>query len=498
MSDFYNACLSGDIYLVKHYLDEGVDLNVPLDSTGLTVLMLASSLGNVNIVNLLLLGGNACIDQVDCTGRSAFLYAIDHGQKSICNILIHEDCNYDIKDHDGKNGVLIASTRGHLEIVIFLVENYGVSILYETDNNGNSAFLLAAANGKNAVMEYILDKYNKVWGTFLTTITGGKSIYKNMNDMNAFCLAAIGGHENTIRLLINNRIYEINDKSAVGNTALLYACEGGHYIIAKLLLDNGSKTNAKNENKMNAFHLSVKSGSLETLKLLYNLGISAVERDNNGRNAVMYSCIYGHIPIIQFLLENLNFDYNEKDNNGMSCLMLCAKYAPPTCLQVAQLLLEKGIFINSKSYTGETALTFACEVGNEKLVDLLLAHSADLNVKTKDGYTPFMKASMHGHIHICLRLIRKGADITAINTFGETSLDIFGISNHEHLTGSMLQLYIDMIKAAWKKERIWLRRKHFVKCLMENQFLGPMTSSQSRQHQVFSNFELVRYITAYI
>ena len=484
--------------LMKHYLDEGVDLSLAFDHTGLTALMLVASLGHTNIVNLLLLGGSIDVDQVDSIGRSAFLYAIDHGQKSICNILLHEGCDHEIKDYDGKNGILLASERGHLDIISLLVENYGMSIFYGTDNKGNSAYLLAAASGKNAVMEYILDKYSKVWGSFLTTITGGKSIYKNMNGMNGFCMAAIGGHLDTIRLLINMRINEINDKSAIGNTALLYACEHGHDAVAKLLLDNGSKMSAKNNKNENAFHLSIKSGSMETLKLLYTLGINTAERDINGWNAFMYSCIYGHTSIMKFLLGNLNFDFNEKDNHGMSCLMLCAKHAPPTYFQVAQLLIEMGIYVNSKSYYGETALTFACELGDEKLVDLLLSHSADLNVKTKDGYTPFMKASMHGHINICLNLIRKGADITTINTFGETSLDIFGISNHAHLTGRLLQLYIDRIKLAWKKERVWSRRKHFMTCLVENQFLGPVTSSRSSQHHVLSNFELVRYITAYI
>ena len=55
-------------------------------------------------------------------------------------------------------------------------------------------------------------------------------------------------------------------------------------------------------------------------------------------------------------------------------------------------------FTNTSSDTTyDSALTWACTLGNEEIVKLLLDYSADVEHHTKDGCTALMFASLTGH-----------------------------------------------------------------------------------------------------
>lgn len=57
---------------------------------------------------------------------------------------------------------------------------------------------------------------------------------------------------------------------------------------------------------------------------------------------------------------------------------------------MAQALIEKGAQINAKESDGAIALIMlAAGKGNTEIVKLLLANGADVNAKTKDGYSVY-------------------------------------------------------------------------------------------------------------
>jgi len=73
-----------------------------------------------------------------------------------------------------------------------------------------------------------------------------------------------------------------------------------------------------------------------------------------------------------------------------------------------------------------TPLHFAAENGHKKVVELLIAKGADVNVKVKDETyieTPLHSAASRGHKEIVELLIVEGADVNAKNCAGGTPLD---------------------------------------------------------------------------
>ena len=61
-----------------------------------------------------------------------------------------------MKTTDGLNPLLIASLKGHSEIVSILLEN-NAKIDYQTDD-GTSALMIAAANGHTQIVRLLLEK----------------------------------------------------------------------------------------------------------------------------------------------------------------------------------------------------------------------------------------------------------------------------------------------------------------------------------------------------
>lgn len=57
-------------------------------------------------------------------------------------------------------------------------------------------------------------------------------------------------------------------------------------------------------------------------------------------------------------------------------------------VSAVETLLSKGENINAANEQGNTALHYAVATGNVRMVELLLAHDADMNIKNNKGWTP--------------------------------------------------------------------------------------------------------------
>ena len=74
------------------------------------------------------------------------------------------------------------------------------------------------------------------------------------------------------------------------------------------------------------------------------------------------------------------------------------------------LLLQRGANPNAKAEGGMTALMFAAERGDLRLVKLLVLNGADLELTYLEGTTPLLIAVLNDHFEIARFLLEKGAD----------------------------------------------------------------------------------------
>ena len=93
---------------------------------------------------------------------------------------------------------------------------------------------------------------------------------------------------------------------------------------------------------------------------------------------------------------------------------------------------------------GFTPLHKASNFNNVQVLELLLQHGAEINMKTKKFWTPLHLASENGFIEIARILLRNGADINAKTNFGSTPLAYAAEYNHLEIAKILIQYKADL------------------------------------------------------
>jgi ankyrin repeat protein len=113
----------------------------------------------------------------------------------------------------------------------------------------------------------------------------------------------------------------------------------------------------------------------------------------------------GNVSAIELLLDK-GVDVNTIDRDGNTALILAARYNQRACIQK---LLEKGSNVDTKNTIGWTALMIASQNGYKTVAELLIKNDADVNAKANDGNTAFTFASYKDYNEIVDILKKSGA-----------------------------------------------------------------------------------------
>ena len=103
------------------------------------------------------------------------------------------------------------------------------------------------------------------------------------------------------------------------------------------------------------------------------------------------------------------------DTGGEECDFPLAWACEKNNLEIVELLLAHGADVTT-TFQGNCAqktyacLHFAARNNNPALVDLLLAHGAPVNQQTSRGVTPLFTACEQGHTEVARKLLDAGAD----------------------------------------------------------------------------------------
>jgi hypothetical protein len=149
-----------------------------------------------------------------------------------------------------------------------------------------------------------------------------------------------------------------------------------------------------------ALIFAANNGHLDLVKKLVDLKANIEDRANNWRTPLLCACLWGHLPVVEYLV-----------NNG----------------QFPKVILQSEFY--SRCFPG-----------------------ANVTVFDADGMTAIMSATVNGHNEIVKYMLKKGADPIAKNFNNGTALSIAKIkNNHEVVT--LLEPYF---KAAYVEESPFL------------------------------------------
>jgi ankyrin repeat protein len=103
---------------------------------------------------------------------------------------------------------------------------------------------------------------------------------------------------------------------------------------------------------------------------------------------------------------------------------------------VAEYLLKAGAAPNSPARNAlkATPIHSAAAGRHERIVNLLLQHGADPNLREQGGFTPLHAAAQNGDVEIIRALLMGGADLTIKSSEGKTAMDVAMEAGHEKAT----------------------------------------------------------------
>ena len=113
------------------------------------------------------------------------------------------------------------------------------------------------------------------------------------------------------------------------------------------------------------------------------------------------------------------------------------------------LLLREGAGVDRRSYSGMTALMYACKFGFYEVAELFLEHNCDVNIRDNGGRTALMLAVNEGYTDTAELLILKSKDINLDirNRYGWSSLmlaiDVGNLEIAELLIDNGANIYVE-------------------------------------------------------
>lgn len=254
------------------------------------------------------------------------------------------------------------------------------------------------------------------------------------------------GNKEMVKFLLDSGA-DVNSVDAVGMNSLFYASYNGDYEMVKILIDAGIDLKHLDDNGDSALRYSINGKNFEIMKLLIEKGSDIYLI--NYENQSMWSFVFsegGNLEMLQYLVEVVGLDLEKRENsaNEATPLHLASIGNKP---EVVEYLLNKGAEVNSKSCKSEevTPLFYAAHSGNLNIVKLLIGAGATQHfnhLKTKQS--PFDIAIQQKHLDVAKYLLEKGAEANNVTEEGYYPLTYLILFNKE--TPESLELFKDLLE----------------------------------------------------
>ncbi|KAM9284605.1 ankyrin repeat and SOCS box protein 18 [Cariama cristata] len=226
------------------------------------------------------------------------------------------------------------------------------------------------------------------------------------------CLAARRGHVACLRHLLRRRADP--DLAPGGRGPLHEACLGGHADCVELLLEHKADPNLRSEEGLAPLHLCTTRDSLGSAKLLLRHGATVnLPSEDGGETALHVAarhCLCDHARL--YLRHGARVDARSaRDETALGILCGQAPGTGEDCLQLCRLLVAHGADIDARDETRRSPLHKACGAANAGLAGFLLRRGADVNAIDYDGVSPLgcalQNAAFKRHLqpHLAVQLL---------------------------------------------------------------------------------------------
>ena len=235
--DLYKAVNNSEIETLKLLLeDQKFDVNIPYSRFGDTLISLAASKGNAQMIQLLLDHG-ADINKKGCSGLTPLHRAITYGKnREAIDLLIKQGADIHARDNRHETALRKAVRQGDDQTIEQLLKNQ--ADIYDTSEiQGNNSLHIAAEYyqaSKDSMI--ILLKQNKL----------NINATNNYKETALHCASRSDKTVEKVDVLLNYGA-DINAKNISGKTPLHLAIDGKRLEVIKKLLERGAAINIKDK-----------------------------------------------------------------------------------------------------------------------------------------------------------------------------------------------------------------------------------------------------------
>lgn len=315
-------------------------------------------------------GGHSWDEKDHSSGDSILMVAASMGNLNVMQYLINSGANIQFTGLDGGTALTRAASNGRYDAVKLLMDSGYEFLPYNEESAFENELHGAAENGDTEMMKLLF-----AYGFQLKK----KSLHFALDGV---CKS--GNHE-AIDLLVNEaQKQELKADFDYGN-GLIDAIDRNDLETVEYLL----KTYGVNINKLDGWGLNaaVKENNIEMVRYLLNHG-AKVNPDVQGEETPLYCAVNcSGIEMVELLVE-AGADIEQPVWNEETVVMSAAA----TSSRILKYLVEKGADINKQSTEGVTCLYYAVIGGKRENVEFLLSQGVDTSPVIKDGKTAYQIA----------------------------------------------------------------------------------------------------------
>ena len=393
ITQLYKACQFGNIKIVRQLLNlngredmKSNNSNQQINSKEIQenkLLQIASKNGNVEVVKELL-KYELDIDDKNNDEKTALHLAAENGHASVVTELLAHGADVNLydgcknPDQCGKfckneNALLMASKKGHTEVVKAILKSNSVNV-DARDNNGLVGLGLTSLH--NAVFHGNVEMVTELLAYGANgNLIFDYGIFNTTDSKTALHIAACNGYSDIVKELLKYNI-DVDVRDRTGRTALHLASGRGYTSIVAQLLTYGANFKIFTEGQYihKALHIAAHEG-------------------------------YRHCEVVKEILK-YDKDIDSKDGDGNTPLHIASEFG---YAKIAKVLLEHGANAKILTEDKEKALNIATNTGYLEVVKEILKYDQEVDFKDESGKTPLHIASEKGYLEIVKELLDHGA-----------------------------------------------------------------------------------------
>ena len=299
--------------------------------------------------------------------------AVLYGDTKAVQSLIAGGADVNAMDETGMTPLMVAASEGRTAIARMLIAA-GASVK-ASSKDGSDALMRAASANRVDVMKLLI-----AGGADANATSGG--------GMTALMVAAFGGYADAVRALLASRANP-NAKDSQGRTAMMAAATSGDAGTVEALIGAGGDPAIADAGGSTPLTYAAAEGHAEAMAVLRKGGLKA------GPGDLALAAAGCHSTVVRSILaDGVNVNGAEGD------VVPLVSAAGDSCVEVVQMLLDRGARVDAKDHDGRTALIKASQAGHLEMVRLLLQHGADINIRDGNGRTGWTFAAMSGRLDI--------------------------------------------------------------------------------------------------